>query len=87
MNAGGRRAGGTESDHLAAALTAEWIAALVDLGRMDEARGEALAAANRLVATARPSRQLAGLRLAVARVTAVDGGADAVLAALEPAAQ
>ena len=87
VNAGGRRAGGTESDHLAAALTAEWIAALVDVGRMDDARGEALAAASRLVGTARPSRQLAGLRLAVARVTAVDGGAGAVLAALEPAAR
>ena len=87
VNAGGRRAGGTESDHLAAALTAEWIAALVDVGRMDDARGEALAAAGRLVGTARPSRQLAGLRLAVARVTAVDGGAAAVLAALEPAAR
>ena len=87
VNAGGRRAGGTESDHLAAALTAEWIAALVDVGRMDDARGEALATASRLVGTARPSRQLAGLRLAVARVTAVDGGAGAVLAALEPAAR
>ena len=88
MNAGGRRAGGAGSDHLAAALTAEWIAALVDAGRVDEARSEAVAAANRLLTTARPSRQLAGLRLAVARVAAVDGdSADAVLAALEPAAQ
>ena len=54
VNAGGRRAGGTESDHLAAALTAEWIAALVDVGRMDDARGEALAAAGRLVGTRAP---------------------------------
>ena len=68
----GRRAGGTESDHLAAALTAEWIAALVDAGRMDDARSDAVPAANRLVAATRPSRQLAGLRLAVARVTAVE---------------
>ena len=71
VNAGGRRAGGTGSDHLAAALTAEWIAALVDAGRVEEARSEAVPAANRLLTTARPSRQLAGLRLAVARVAAV----------------
>ena len=87
LNAHGRRAGATASDHLAAALTAEWIAALVDAGRLDEARGEGLAAANRLVAAARASRQVAGLRLAIARVTAVDESPDAVLAALEPAAQ
>ena len=70
VNAGGRRAGVARSDHLAAALTAEWIAALVDAGRPDEARGEALAAAQRLLATARIGRQQAGLRLAVARVAA-----------------
>ena len=68
VDAGGRRAGGAGSDHLAAALTAEWIAALVDAGRVEEARSEAVPAANRLFTTARPSRQLAGLRLAVARV-------------------
>ena len=73
VDAGGRRAGGAGSDHLAAALTAEWIAALVDAGRVEEARSEAVPAANRLLATARPSRQLAGLRLAVARVAAVGG--------------
>ena len=41
---GRRRAagGGAGSDHLAAALTAEWIAALVDAGRVDEARSEAV---------------------------------------------
>jgi hypothetical protein len=83
----GRRAGATASDHVAAALTAEWIAALVDGGRLDEARGEGLAVANRLVATARTSRQVAGLRLAIARITAVEEGSAAVLAALEPAAQ
>jgi hypothetical protein len=83
----GRRAGATASDHVAAALTAEWIAALVDGGRLDEARAEGLAAANRLVAAARTSRQVAGLRLAIARITAVEEGPDAVLAALEPAAQ
>ena len=87
VNASGRRAGGTESDHLAAALTAEWIAALVDAGRMDEARSDAVPAANRLLTATRPSRQLAGLRLAVARVAAVSESADTVLAALEPAAQ
>jgi hypothetical protein len=91
VDAGGRRAGGAGSDHLAAALTAEWIAALVDAGRVEEARSEAVPAANRLLTTARPSRQLAGLRLAVARVAAVggtaSGTADDVLTALEPARQ
>ncbi len=87
VDAGGRRAGGAGSDHLAAALTAEWIAALVDAGRVEEARSEAVPAANRLLTTARPSRQLAGLRLAVARVAAVGSTADDVLTALEPAAQ
>jgi hypothetical protein len=87
VNASGRRSGGTESDHLAAALTAEWIAALVDADRMDEVRSHAVPAANRLLTATRPSRQLAGLRLAVARVAAVSESADTVLAALEPAAQ
>jgi hypothetical protein len=87
MHVRGRRAGTTASDHVAAALTAEWIAALVDAGRIDEARSEGVAAATRLVDSARPSRQVAGLRLAIARVTAVEGSPDAVLAALEPAAQ
>jgi hypothetical protein len=87
LNASGRRAGGTQSDHLAAALTAEWIAALVDAGRLDEARSDAVPAANRLLTATRPSRQIAGLRLAVARVAAASESADAVLAALEPAAQ
>jgi hypothetical protein len=83
----GRCAGATTSDHVAAALTAEWIAALVDEGRLDEARTDGVAAADLLVGTARPSRQIAGLRLAIARVTAVEESPDAVLAALEPAAQ
>jgi hypothetical protein len=87
VNASGRRAGDTDSEHLAAALTAEWIAALVDAGRLDEARSEAVPAANRLLTATRPSRQLAGLRLAVARVAATSESADTVLAALEPAAQ
>lgn len=87
VNVRGRRAGATAADHVAAALTAEWIAALVDGDRLDEARGEGLAAANRLVAIARPCRQVAGLRLAIARLTAVEESPDAVLAALEPAAQ
>jgi hypothetical protein len=87
VNASGRRAGDSDSEHLAAALTAEWIAALVDAGRLDEARSDAVPAANRLLTAARASRQLAGLRLAVARVAAVSESADTVLAALEPAAQ
>ena len=41
---------------IAAALTAEWIAALVDAGRVDEARSKAVPAAKRLLTTARPSR-------------------------------
>src|SRR6185312_12261780 len=55
--------------------------------RLDEARTEAVPAANRLLVATRPSRQLAGLRLAVARVAAATDDAEAVLAALEPAAQ
>src|SRR6185312_1156433 len=61
--------------------------ALVEAGRVDEARREALPAANRLIAVASPSRQVAGLRLAIARLTAVADGPDVVLTALEPAAQ
>jgi hypothetical protein len=87
VDADGRGPGATASDHVAAALTAEWIAALVEAGRVDEARSTALPAADRLVATARPSRQVAGLRLAIARVIAVGADPDAVIGALEPAAQ
>jgi tetratricopeptide (TPR) repeat protein len=75
------------SDHLVASLTAEWIAALVAAGRVEQARTEALPAARRLLATVRPSRQVAGLRLAVARVVAVTGSPESVVAAVEPAAQ
>ena len=87
LTAGGRRSGGTAADHVAAALTAEWIAGLVEGGRRDVLRDEALPAAARLLATARPGRQVADLRLAVARVTAELDGPDGVLAHLEPAAR
>jgi syndecan 1 len=83
----GRRAEMTRSDHVAAALAAEWIAALVEDGRVDEARSEAMPTAERLLALARPSRQTAKLRLAVARVSAVAESPEVVVAALEPAAR
>ncbi len=75
------------SPHLATALAAEWIAALVDAGRVDEARDLGLATADRLLASARPSRRTAGLRLAVARVAAVTGEPGTVVTALESAAR
>ena len=86
LDVGGRRAGDTASGHVAAALTAEWIAALLTAGRLDEVRGEALPVAHRLIRTAGVSRQVAGLRLALARVGAVTGGPAAVLTELEAAA-
>jgi collagen type I/II/III/V/XI/XXIV/XXVII alpha len=84
---GGRGCRASASVHLAAALTAEWTAALVTAGRVEQARAQALPAARRLLATARPSRQVAGLRLAVARVVAVTGGPEGVVADVEPAAE
>lgn len=86
LNAGDRRFDAARSDHLVAALTAEWIAALADAGRVDQARRDALPAAHRLITTGRPSRQVAGLSLAVARIAAASGSAEAVVAALEAAA-
>jgi len=68
---------GTPSGHLAAALAAEWISALLDVGRVAEARDGCAALLPRLSEQARPTRQLALLRLTVTRALAAeDGGAD-----------
>ena len=66
----GRAASGTPSSHLGAALAAEWISALLDAGRVAEARDGCDALLPRLAERARPTRQLALLRLTVARVVA-----------------
>lgn len=57
----------TPSRHLGAALAAEWIGALLDAGRADEAREGCVPLEPRLREVARPSRQMALLRLTVAR--------------------
>jgi syndecan 1 len=87
LDVAGGRTGPAGSEHLAAALVAEWITSLVAGDRVDEVRAEALPLAAGLGAVLRPSRQTARLRLAVARVAAVVDGPDAVLTALEPAVQ
>jgi hypothetical protein len=66
----GRTGSGTPSAHLAAALAAEWISALLDAGRVREARDGCSALLPRLSEQARPTRQLALLRLTVARALA-----------------
>ncbi len=66
----GRTGSGTPSAHLAAALAAEWISALLDAGRAGEARDGCSALLPRLSEQARPTRQLALLRLTVARALA-----------------
>jgi hypothetical protein len=85
----GRGAGsaGTPSGHLAAALAAEWISALLDAGRADEARDGCVPLMPRLAEPARPSRQLALLRLTVARAVATGGGAGSSVGLLEQAAE
>ncbi|MHA6784568.1 hypothetical protein ACVGOW_26750 [Pseudonocardia saturnea] len=68
------------SPHLAAALAAEWISALIAAGRSDQSRDGSRPLRERLVEHARPTRQLALLRLTLARAAAEDapdGGADA----------
>ncbi len=73
----GRAGSGTPSGHLAAALAAEWISALLDAGRVAEARDGCGALLPRLAERARPTRQLALLRLTVTRALAAqDAGAD-----------
>ncbi|MCO1654265.1 hypothetical protein [Pseudonocardia humida] len=61
---------GPRSGHLAAALAAEWILSLLDAGDAEQARQGCAELAPRLEHS-RPSRQLARLRLAVARTNAV----------------
>lgn len=67
------------SPHLAAALAAEWISALIGAGRPDQSREGSRPLRERLVEYARPTRQLALLRLTLARVAAEDApdGGDA----------
>ncbi len=77
---------GAPSRHLAAALAAEWITALVEAGRTDDAREACAPMAQQLRKTARPTRQIALLRLAVARAVA-ESAPTAAVEALEQAAQ
>jgi len=65
-----RLGSGTPSAHLAAALAAEWISALLDAGKVAEARDGCDALLPRLSERARPTRQLALLRLTVTRALA-----------------
>ncbi|HEY0816820.1 MAG TPA: hypothetical protein VGE11_26385 [Pseudonocardia sp.] len=71
---------------LVAALGAEWITALVEAGRMDDAREGCLPMARQLQETTRPTRQVALLRLAMARALAESTSVGAV-EALEQAAR
>jgi hypothetical protein len=75
----------TPSRHLAAALAAEWISALVDDGRLDDAREGCGPLQARLREPARPSRQVALLRLTVARADAGSGPTPATQALLQAA--
>lgn len=77
---------GTPSAHLAAALAAEWISALLDAGRVDEAREGCVPLMPRLSEPARPSRHLARLRLTVARTVTTGGLEPNTVEALEQAA-
>jgi hypothetical protein len=73
----GRAGSGTPSGHLAAALAAEWISALLDAGRVAEAQDGCGALLPRLSEQARPTRQMALLRLTVTRALAAqDARAD-----------
>jgi len=84
------RARGTGSQspsrHLAAGLAAEWISGLLGAGRATEAREGCAGVGPRLRDKGRPSRQIALLRLTVARAVAASDGA-AVVGALEQAAR
>jgi hypothetical protein len=75
----------TPCGHLAAALATEWVTALLDDGRVDEARRGCVPLVARLAAPVRPSRQVARLRLTVLRA-APGAGPDGVAGALERAA-
>jgi hypothetical protein len=74
------------SAHLAAALAAEWISALLDADRLDEAREGCAALMPRLSEPSRPTRQLALLRLTVARAAALGESTVAAADLLERAA-
>nr|MBA3907952.1 hypothetical protein [Pseudonocardiales bacterium] len=74
------------SQHLTAALGAEWITALIEAGRTDEARDGCQPMVRQLQEATRPTRQIALLRLAVARALA-ESTSVAAVQALEQAAQ
>ncbi len=77
---------GASAPPLGAALAAEWITALIEAGRVDDARAGCGAMAERhLGRTARPTRQTALLRLTVARALAASTSTGA-FEALERAA-
>ena len=75
------------SVHLAAALTTEWISALLDNGRVDEAQDGCEPLFGWLGEPLRPCRQLARLRLTVARAVAPGVPTQATADALARAAQ
>ncbi|MFB9385681.1 hypothetical protein ACFFTK_21230 [Pseudonocardia petroleophila] len=62
------------SPHLAAALAAEWISSLIAAGRSEQASEGSRPLRERLVEHARPTRQLALLRLTLTRVAAAEAG-------------
>ena len=62
----------TPSGHLAAALAAEWVSALIDAGRPEHAAEAAGPLRTRLADHRRPTRQLALLRLTITRASASD---------------
>ena len=76
---------GVSAPHLATALAAEWITALVEAGRIDDARAGCDATAKHLGAKTPPTRQTVLLRLTVARALAASTSAGA-FEALEQAA-
>ena len=78
---------GTPAIYLAAALTREWISALLDTGRLDEAGVRCEALFTWLGEPLRPSRQLARLRLTVARALAPGVAPQSTADALRKAAQ
>ncbi|TQM14667.1 hypothetical protein FB558_1436 [Pseudonocardia kunmingensis] len=83
----GRAGAGTPSGHLGAALAAEWLSALLDADRAAEALDGCAALLPRLSEWSRPTRQLALLRLTVARVLAAQDGAADTAQLLEQAAE
>ena len=78
---------GTPSGYLSAALTTEWISALLDTGRVDEAQDGCEPLFGWLGESPRPCRQLARLRLTVARAVASGTAPEVTAEALAKAAQ